>query len=183
MDLGTVSGDRIDAELRRLVAEEKGPEALALLNRWNLAGIDEGAAERLGAARGLIAVDGWAQVLAPEPLQMEAARPSEGTRSAVARLVRAQPESPSAGMSLAQGARPVELAMARIAGAEWLDQWAREWRRVELEIDGGDLLDAGAEQGPAVGRGLAAALAAKLDGEIAGRDEELRVALGAAAAT
>lgn len=183
VDLGTVSADRIDAELRRLVAEKRAPKALRLLNRWGLAGIDEGAAERLSAARGLMFDVGWAQVLAPELLQIEAARPSEGTRRAVARLAGTQPESPSAGMSLAQGAHPVDLAMARISGAEWLDDWAREWRKVELEIDGGDLLDAGVEQGPAVGRGLAAALAAKLDGEIAGRDQELRVALGAAAAT
>ena len=73
--------------------------------------------------------------------------------------------------------------MARIAGAEWLDEWAREWRDVSLEIDGDDLMEAGVAQGPAVGRGLDAALAARLDGEIARRDEELRVALAAAAST
>jgi hypothetical protein len=73
--------------------------------------------------------------------------------------------------------------MARVAGADWLDEWASEWRRVSLEIDGGDLLDAGVAQGPAVGRGLGAALAARLDGEISTREEELRVALAAAAAT
>ena len=73
--------------------------------------------------------------------------------------------------------------MARIAGAEWLDEWAREWRNVALEIDGDDLMEAGVAQGPAVGRGLEAALAARLDGEISTRDEELRVALAAAAAT
>jgi hypothetical protein len=51
---------------------------------------------------------------------------------------------------------------------------------VRLEIDGSDLLAAGVAQGPAIGRGLAAALAAKLDGEVAGRDDELAVALTAA---
>ncbi len=73
--------------------------------------------------------------------------------------------------------------MARIAGAEWLDEWVREWRDVSLEIDGDDLMEAGVAQGPAVGRGLDAALAARLDGEITSRDEELRVALAAAAST
>ena len=38
---------------------------------------------------------------------------------------------------------------------------------------GEDLLDAGVPEGPAVGRGLRAALDAKLDGEVDGRDEEL----------
>ena len=36
-------------------------------------------------------------------------------------------------------------------------------------------------EGPRVGRGLAAALRAKLDGETTGRDEELRIALAARA--
>jgi hypothetical protein len=44
-------------------------------------------------------------------------------------------------------------------------------------------MDAGVAQGPAVGRGLQAALSARLDGEISSREEELRVALAAAAAT
>jgi len=182
-DLGTVSADRVDAELGRLVTEASGPEALALLNRWGLAAIDDEAADRVGAARLLLADPSWSGIVVPRTLAMEAARPGEETRRAVARLAAARPERPSAGMDLIQGTRPVELAMARIAGAEWLDAWAREWRTVALEITGEDLLDAGIEQGPAVGRGLAAALAARLDGEITGREEELRVALGAAAAT
>jgi hypothetical protein len=46
-----------------------------------------------------------------------------------------------------------------------------------LEIDGGDLLAAGIPQGPAIGRGLAEAKRAKLDGEVSGADQELRVAV------
>ena len=45
-----------------------------------------------------------------------------------------------------------------------------------LEIGGADLTAAGLS-GPAIGRGLAAALAAKLDGEAPTRADELRVAL------
>ena len=86
-------------------------------------------------------------------------------------------------MALLARERPIHLAIARNGGAEWLDRWAREWRRVTLEIDGEDLLEAGVAQGPAVGRGLEAALAARLDGEISTREEELRVALAAAAST
>jgi tRNA nucleotidyltransferase (CCA-adding enzyme) len=52
-------------------------------------------------------------------------------------------------------------------------------RHVELEISGDDLIDAGVPEGPAVGKGLNAALAARLNGSASGRDEELRVALAA----
>jgi hypothetical protein len=86
-------------------------------------------------------------------------------------------------MTLLDGATPADLVLARISGAQWLDGWARDWRRVTLEIDGDELMEAGVAQGPAVGRGLDAALAARLDGEISTHDEELRVALAAAAAT
>ncbi len=77
---------------------------------------------------------------------------------------------------------PVELVLARAMGAEWLDRYLAEWRSVALEIDGEDLIAAGVPQGPAIGRGLAEALRRKLDGEIAGREEELAVALEAARA-
>ncbi len=49
-----------------------------------------------------------------------------------------------------------------------------------LEIDGSDLIEAGLDQGPALGRGLEEALRRKLDGEVSGRDQELAVALEAA---
>jgi hypothetical protein len=39
---------------------------------------------------------------------------------------------------------------------------------------------AGIPEGPAIGHGLDAALSGKLDGELAGREEELRIALAAA---
>jgi tRNA nucleotidyltransferase (CCA-adding enzyme) len=51
---------------------------------------------------------------------------------------------------------------------------------VGLDISGTDLLAAGVPEGPAVGEALEAALAAKLDGEAAGREEQLAVALRAA---
>ena len=70
---------------------------------------------------------------------------------------------------------------ARALGGEWLDRYLGEWRDVTLEISGEDLIAAGVPEGPAVGRGLAAALRAKLDGEAPTRDDELRIALEAAA--
>ncbi|MDX6588292.1 MAG: hypothetical protein QOI31_2765 [Solirubrobacterales bacterium] len=182
-NLTTVSEDRVDAELGRLLAEDGAPEALELLAKWGLAGIDEGAADRVRAVRERLADPSWAELVDEAEAMSEAARPGDGARRAVAALARKAPERPSAGVGLVAGFRPVELLMARISGADWLDEWAREWRGVSLEIDGEDLMEAGLAQGPAVGRGLEAALAARLDGEIATRDEELRVALAAAAST
>jgi hypothetical protein len=53
---------------------------------------------------------------------------------------------------------------------------------MELLIDGRDLLDAGLPPGPAIGRGLAAARAAALDGRASDRQAQLEVAIGAARA-
>ena len=53
---------------------------------------------------------------------------------------------------------------------------------MKLEIDGDDLIRAGVPQGPAVGLGLDAALAARLDEGVCGREEQLSVALAAARA-
>jgi tRNA nucleotidyltransferase (CCA-adding enzyme) len=74
----------------------------------------------------------------------------------------------------------VEVVAA--AGARGGEQAAREWldelRHVRLEIGGEDLLAAGLEEGPAVGRALERALEAKLDGELSGgHDAELAYAL------
>ena len=88
-----------------------------------------------------------------------------------------RPERPSQAVELAARHGPIELALARALGAEWLDRYLLEWRPVALEIDGEDLIAAGVPEGPAVGRGLAAALRGKLDGEVSGREAELRTAM------
>ena len=46
-----------------------------------------------------------------------------------------------------------------------------------LEIGGRDLLEAGVEAGPRVGEALGETLRRKLDGQVSGREEELRTAL------
>jgi hypothetical protein len=56
-------------------------------------------------------------------------------------------------------------------------QWIASLRHVTLEIGGADLVEAGIAPGPAVGRGLRAALAARLDGRARGREAELAWAL------
>jgi hypothetical protein len=76
---------------------------------------------------------------------------------------------------LARGHDPIELVLARAAGAEWLDSWL-DWREVRLDITGTDLTAAGL-QGPAIGEALERALAAKLDGNAPTRAAELQAAL------
>jgi tRNA nucleotidyltransferase (CCA-adding enzyme) len=63
------------------------------------------------------------------------------------------------------------------AAAAAARRWLAELRLVELEIGGDELLRAGIAAGPEVGRRLRRALMRKLDGELSGRDAELRVAL------
>ena len=95
-------------------------------------------------------------------------------------LAAATPERPSDAFRLAEPWDPSQLLIARALGADWLDRYAAELRHVRLEITGDDLIGEGIPEGPAIGDGLKAALSGKLDGEVSGRDEELRVALAVA---
>ena len=69
---------------------------------------------------------------------------------------------------------------AKAAGSLEIANWWVEGRDLELAISGSDLVAAGCPPGPGLGRGLAAARAAALDGKAANREEQLRVALAAA---
>ena len=51
---------------------------------------------------------------------------------------------------------------------------------MRLEVTGDDLIAAGVPESPAIGRALDETLRRKLDGEVAGRDDELRMALAVA---
>ena len=82
------------------------------------------------------------------------------------------------------GARPELVALAGAMGPETAARgWLQSLRHVVLDIDGHDLLEAGVAAGPEIGRGLQAALVAKLDGLAQGRDAELAAALRAARAS
>jgi tRNA nucleotidyltransferase (CCA-adding enzyme) len=207
--LATVSGPRIGAELRLLARE---PDPVAALAALRASAIDRaihpsfGLADEALARRALalLGADGRRDRLAlaaatrAVPAQqlgelLDALAFESADRDAI---VAAASGGPELARRLAGAARPSEIARAaRGAGAEEValagalgpEEPARWWlerlRHVGLEIDGGDLLRAGVPEGPAVGRGLAAALAAKLDGAVAGRDGELAVALRAAQET
>jgi tRNA nucleotidyltransferase (CCA-adding enzyme) len=184
--LGAVSADRIRAELLRLAGEPSGAPGFELLARWGLLGLrDRG--ELAHAVSELLDREPWASFAPRAEAVLAAALAPTGPWAALAapqgaatELAAAGPARPSEAVELARGHGPVELALARALGADWLDRYLAEWRQVSLVIDGADLLAAGVPQGPALGRGLASALRRRLDGEIAGREQELAAALEAA---
>jgi tRNA nucleotidyltransferase (CCA-adding enzyme) len=176
-DLGAVSLDRREAELLRLAGEAEAPRAFALLAEWGLIDLRDGGVELVAKAAGLLRSSPWSGFAPRDRALLIAALGPRGGEEA---LAKARPEHPSEAVALAAGRDPVELLLARALGAEWLDRYLAEWRGVSLEIDGEALIAAGISPGPAIGRGLDEALRRKLDGEIAGRDEELDAALEAA---
>jgi tRNA nucleotidyltransferase (CCA-adding enzyme) len=176
-DLGSVSADRRAAELLKIALELEAARGLQLAAEWGLVRPRPGAAELLPAVEALIAEPPWSEIAARPRAMLVAALGPVGRE---AELAAAVPSRPSEAVELARDARPEELVLARAMGAEWLDDYVRDWRDVTLEISGSDLVAAGVPEGPAVGRGLEEALRRKLDGEIEGRDAEMRVAMEAA---
>ena len=177
-DLATVSSDRVDAELRKLAAEETARRGFELLDEWGLVPLPDGAPELIDAVSALTAGEAWSRIADRDEAVLAAAR-GRG-RDAAGELAAAEVTAPSQGVDLARGQDGVTLALARALGAEWLDRYVEEWRDIRLDIDGDDLMEAGIPEGPAIGRGLTAALRAKLDGEVASTEDELRVALDVA---
>jgi tRNA nucleotidyltransferase (CCA-adding enzyme) len=173
-DLETVSADRRRAEMLRLAAEAEAARGFALLAEWGLVQLRPGGVELVAAAATQLEDDVW-QALAPRDRTLVGAAlgPPRGEQV----LAEWRPGRPSEAVALATSRDGTELVLARALGAEWLDRYLGEWRGIALEIDGSDLIRAGLSQGPALGRGLEEALRRKLDGEIAGREEELAVAL------
>ena len=176
-ELDAVSQDRREAELRRVAAEPAAPRALRMLSEWGLLSLRPDADRLLTEADRLLSGPPWSEVAPRAPTLLAAAT---GPAGAEAELAAARPSRPSDAVEMARGRTPVELALARALGAEWLDRYVSEWRSVVLEISGEDLIAAGVPEGPAVGRGLREALRRKLDGELSGPDAELEAAVEAA---
>jgi tRNA nucleotidyltransferase (CCA-adding enzyme) len=171
-DLGPVTPERRWSELRRLAEEETGVKGLGLLAEWGVVMPRPGGLERAMAVDELLGSPPWSgEADRAEAILAAGLGPEAGEEA----LASAHPSRPSEGVALARGHDSIELVLARAAGATWLDGWL-SWREVTLEITGADLTAAGL-QGPAVGRALQAALAAKLDGHAPTRADELRVAL------
>jgi tRNA nucleotidyltransferase (CCA-adding enzyme) len=204
--VATVSGSRIGAEVRLLAREDDPVRGFSALRDLGLDRavhpgfglFDEGLAGRALAllpanarpdrlvvalaARGVPAAElpGLLDRLAFEAADRDAIV-ATATRAEELASALGAAQAPSA-IAAAVGGGPPELVA--LAGALGPEGPAREWlerlRQVRLEIDGRDLLAAGVPEGPAIGRGLRAALAAKLDGGARDRDQELAEALNAA---
>jgi tRNA nucleotidyltransferase (CCA-adding enzyme) len=72
------------------------------------------------------------------------------------------------------------LALALGAPEQPIARYQKHLGATRLEITGDDLREAGIGEGPAIGRALEETLRRKLDGEVAGREAELTLALGLA---
>ena len=197
--LGTVSGERLGAELR-LLAHEPQPDALAALEAHGLGAallpgfaVDAALARRalelcpVDARAGLVALG---SAIRRAPAAELAARlrelgfpagEAEGVL-ACADLDRTLSQLRGARPSEADALlrhRPVEAAvLAAAAGSDPARHWLERARRQRSAITGDDLLAAGLT-GPAVGRGLRAARAALLDGEAPDREAQLAAAVAA----
>jgi tRNA nucleotidyltransferase (CCA-adding enzyme) len=77
-------------------------------------------------------------------------------------------------------AEALALALALGAPGEPILRYLTDLKDTRLDITGDDLIAAGVAESPAIGRALEETLRRKLDGEVAGRDEELRLALSLA---
>jgi tRNA nucleotidyltransferase (CCA-adding enzyme) len=176
-ELDTVSADRRRAELRRIATEPEAVRGLGLAAQWGLVEPRAGGLELAVRVDELLAGPPW-EGFAPRADAILAA--ALGPVGAADRLAELVPDLPSEAVEAVAGRDRIELVLARAAGADWLDRYLLEWRGVSLEIDGADLIAAGVPEGPAVGRGLAAALRGKLDDRVSGRDRELEIALAAA---
>lgn len=195
-DPATVSGDRLGAELRLALTEPDPPAALQAVAELNPAYLPEGFDPRpraLPAALDLLPDDGRRDLLtlAACTAGMDARAllawlddmgfpaADRDRVAAASRYSTGEPlRSARTNAEVARAARGAPVEAVALAGGENARRWLAELRDVELEINGDDLLAAGVPQGPEIGARLQRALDRKLDGEIAGREQELATALG-----
>ncbi len=199
----TVSGPRIRDELLDLLAE---PGALESVARLGELGIARGLHPSLRADPDLVAaavlacaetgarpaLAALAAMCSPTPGELEDFVDRLGLRSSDRAAVRrAAARGPALADALHGELRPSELhgllapeppealaiALALGAPGEPVLRYLSDLRGAGLEITGEDLLSAGVPRSPAIGPALAETLRRKLDGELSGRDAELRIAV------
>lgn len=203
--LDSVSGKRVGTELRLLVRKAPALEALRTADELGLLtalhprlrldpALTGRALELIGEdnQRPLVALASVAGDIGRDDLRALLDRLAFPAAERDA-LVAAATGAPALAQRLASAARPSHIAAAAagrpaaqvaVAGALGAPEAARRWlgelRGVAADVSGDDLVAAGVPEGPGVGRGLAAALAAKLD-DRATREGQLAAALEAAA--
>ncbi|HMT05969.1 MAG: CCA tRNA nucleotidyltransferase [Solirubrobacterales bacterium] len=174
-DLGTVSRDRVEHEVRLLALEDNALDALRLARIWGLIEFDGARLDLAEVAIELLELDPWEGIVPREEAVLAAVFSETDSFEDLVE----SPPTPWAGYCRARGRDLLSVLLARAAGGAWLDEWLRNWRRVGLEITGADLIAAGLPEGPLVGEAIDAALEAKLNRGTSGAEEELRVALAA----
>ncbi|MDX6643465.1 MAG: hypothetical protein QOD76_1427 [Solirubrobacteraceae bacterium] len=201
--LRTVSGPRIGAELALTLREPEGVKALELAAKL---GLDralhpgfEARPDLLASALELLPGDArpevlglavcatgferadlreWLDELAWPAPERDAVIAAAFEAADVARALQAA-ERPSQLAAAVRGKPPELVAHAGALGPREAATHALTAAALTLEISGDDVVAAGVPEGPDVGRALAAALDAKLDGEARGREAELAAALRA----
>jgi tRNA nucleotidyltransferase (CCA-adding enzyme) len=194
-DPTTVSGDRHGAELRLALVEPDPLAALQAVAELNPAYLPEGFDRNpraLAAALDLLPQDGRRDLLTLAACTagmdarallawLDAMGFVAGERDRVAAASRFSTGAPlraaRSNAEIARAARGAPVEAVALAGGENARRWLADLREVGLEINGDDLLAAGVPQGPEIGARLQRALDRKLDGEIAGREQELATAL------
>jgi tRNA nucleotidyltransferase (CCA-adding enzyme) len=194
-DPSTVSGDRLGAELRLALREPDPPAALRAARDLNAALLPPGFdpdPRSLAGALAVLPADGRRDLVtlaaATAGLDVRAllrwlddmafTAADRDTVAAASRFSTGAPlRAARAPSEIARAARGAPVEAVALAGGENARRWLGDLRHVRLEITGDDLLAAGVPQGPEVGERLRRALDRKLDGEVSGRDEELRAAL------
>jgi len=167
----------VDADPELVAAAKRGAlETGASPALTALAALCAGRPEVRASARDELEV--WVEALGLPGPARDAVLRAAARANALAKALRAS-WRPSELHELLEGEPPEALALALAVGApqEVVLRYTRGLRSVRLEISGADLLAAGVAESPAVGLALRETLRRKLDGELCGREEELRTAL------
>lgn len=180
-----ITSARVGDELRRLLAEPSAARAIAHAADLGVTWLEADAdalGERFAAIDASLALAGaprievWAIrmgcAIAPTAVQRAAV---DGWARGIAHEVAVAPElvarlaeasRPSQVDAILSVAKPATTVVAQADGADGIAAWWETMRDIRLAISGQDLVAAGIAPGPAIGRGLAAARAALLDGAV-----------------
>ncbi len=192
---GAVSGERLGYEVRLSLAEADPCAVFEQVATMNPMALPEGFQPRpagVAQALGLLPEGGRRDLLLLaacsagmdadllqrwlDHLQFPAA--DRDVVAAASRWVTAAPLRRASGPAqIARAARGAPLEAVALAGGDNARRWLEELRHVGLEITGDDLLAAGIAEGPELGARLQHALDAKLEGRVAGREQEMAAAL------